>query len=163
MSSEHEKQINKLRVAFNDYQTLKHKISGKREASQFFFISGFAGCLIALCIYLCGSPMEKKIINVARKYGFEIVADENKRKEGTSGFSEKIIAEEKSSSGCVFFCTNGICIEEGYFFFPPDAFYHKKYSDFSSEAQIRSWLSPELSGSLLDRTVKALKEIRWHE
>ncbi len=48
-----------------------------------------------------------------------------------------------------------------------DTFHHKKYSDWRNDpflnaaslrSSIRSWLSPELKGELLDRAVNALTE-----
>ncbi len=133
-----------------------------------------AGCGVNNSIYddaITSRPplSEQEIIFVARKYGFEIVAHKNEYKKGIKdgkpSFSEKIVARsEETISGTVYFCTDSICWEEGYIIFSPDNFYHEKYSywrndEYMSESGIRNWLSKELSGSLLDRTVKALMEL----
>lgn len=115
---------------------------------------------------------EHEIITAAKKYGFEIVASKNEYKKetqkGRPPFSERIRAREGSSSGCVYFCTDSVCRSEGYFFFSSDTFHHKKYSDWRNDlslngdslrSSIRSWLSPKLSGELLDRAVNVLTEI----
>ena len=108
--------------------------------------------------------VEQFIIRVARKYGFEIVAQKNKYKEGTKygilNFSEKIIAQEESVNGCVYFCTDSVCTVKRYRFFP-DKFYHKKYNEWDSTSSIRSWLSDELKGDLLDRAESVLKELYY--
>lgn len=112
---------------------------------------------------------EQEIISAAKKYGFEIVAHKNEYKQGTKdgkpSFSEKIIAQSgQTHSGSVWFCAKSVCIQEGYIIFSPDSFYHLKYSHwrnypyFTSDS-LRSWLSPKLSGELLDRSVNVLMEL----
>lgn len=107
---------------------------------------------------------EQVIISVARKYGFEIVADENKRKNGKrpdwKRFSEKILAQEDSVSGCVYFCTDSFYWQKGYILFPPDTFYYREYSNISSYRDIAALLDIDtLSGSLSDRAFNALREL----
>ena len=112
---------------------------------------------------------EQEIITAAKKYGFEIVASKDEYKKETQNgkppFSERVIAREESGNGCVYLCTDSVCKSESYF---SSSFHHKKYSDWRNDPwltayplgfSIRSWLSPELNGNLLDRAVDVLTEI----
>ena len=159
------------------YVALKRAVHGENiEIAKFLIQSGAAINWYALWRELpkAARKMIKKefkpqfeqvIINVARKYGFEIVAAENKRKNGKRAsdwkrFSEKILAQEESVSGCVYFCTDSFYWQEGYILFPPDTFYYREYSDISSYRDIEALLDIDtLSDSLSDRAFNALREL----
>ena len=110
------------------------------------------------------APTREQIISAARKYGFTVVDDKNTYKKDPKGFSDKILAQEESYKGVVYFCVHNVCWEKGYIIFAPSTFYHSRYSRWRNDPQInrsdiRSALSSELSGSLLDRAVDALWEL----
>ena len=107
------------------------------------------------------SITEQDIISIARKYDFEIVADKNEYK-NWGDEKVKVIAKVSSSSGSAWFCPDFVIYEEGYIFFPPDTIYRRKYSDYRKSNNIEKLeklFSDHLSGSILERTVQAFREI----
>lgn len=107
------------------------------------------------------SITEQDIISIARKYGFEIVADKNEYK-NWGDEKVKVVAKSLSSSGRVWFGPDFVIYEEGYILFPPDTIYRRKYSDYrksNNVEKLEKLFSDHLSGSILERTVQAFREI----
>ena len=113
------------------------------------------------------APTEYEIISVARKYGFDIINNKGTTfTDNKTGRKIKAIAEMNVSSGCVWFCTERVIWNKGYWIFSPDSYYGRNYSDFRNNPDadcdnysIRRIFSDELKGDVLDKTVDVFREL----